>query len=142
MPTLIKGESQHGIAGLQDRGICRHVRLGAGVRLDVGVCGSEERLRPLDRERFRDVDPLAPAVVAAARIPLGIFVRQHAADGFHDGGAGVVLGSDELDLLDLTAPLVLDRGVDLGIGLFDMAHLTLLFALITLDSFPSRRRRR
>ena len=128
MPALIQGEAQHGIAGLQHRGVRRHVRLGARVRLHVGVCGSKKGLRALDGERFRDVDPFTPAVVAAARIPLGIFVREYAADGLHDRGAGVILGSDELDLLDLTAPLVLDRGIDLGINALDeIAHFVRLF---------------
>src|SRR6185436_16712042 len=73
-------------------------------------------------ERLGNVDPFASAVVALPRIPLGVLVGEHAAHGLHDGGARVVLGGDELDLLDLASPLALDRRVDLWIVALEIAH--------------------
>ena len=84
MPAVRQIHAQHGVARLQQREVHRHVRLGARVRLDVGVLGAEKRLRPIDRERFGDVDELAAAVVALARIPFGVFVGQDGTGGFED----------------------------------------------------------
>ena len=120
--TLVEREPQHGVAGLQDRGVRGHVGLRARVRLHVRVRGSEQRLRALDRERFRDVDPLAAAVVTPPGIALGVLVGEDAADGLHHGGAGVVLRRDELDLLDLPASLAFDGGIDLRVDSFQCVH--------------------
>ena len=83
-----------------------HVRLRARVRLDVGVLGSEELLRAVDRELLDLVDDLAAAVVAPARIALGVLVRRHAADGLEHARPGEVLGGDQLDLAALAVELV------------------------------------
>ena len=128
--ALIQRHPEHGVAGPEDRGVRGHVRLRSGVRLDVGVRGAEERLRALDCERLGDVDPLAAAVVATTRIALRVLVREDAADGLEHRGAGVVLGGDELDLLDLAAPLALDRRVQLRIGAFELAHVPLLIPCV------------
>ena len=69
MPSTVSPGCEHG----HEDG---HVRLRAGVRLDVGVLGAEELLRALDRERLGDVDELAAAVVALARIALGVLVGE------------------------------------------------------------------
>jgi hypothetical protein len=85
------------------------------VGLHVGSGSAEERLRALDGKTLGDVDPLAPAVVTPAGVALGVLVREDAADRLHHRGTRVVLGGDELDLLDLTAPLALDGRVDLRV---------------------------
>src|SRR5438105_7702903 len=126
--ALVQGHSEHDVARLEDRGVRRHVGLRAGVRLHVRVLRAEERLRALDGEGLGDVDPLAAAVVALARIALGVLVREDAAHGVQDRLAGVVLRRDELDLLHLTASLVLDRLEDLGVDAFDLAHFTFTFS--------------
>ena len=51
----------------------------AGVRLHVGEAALEQLLGALDRQRLGLVDELAAAVVAVARIALGVLVGQHAA---------------------------------------------------------------
>src|SRR5207302_7796633 len=119
--ALVESEAEHGVSGLEDRRVRGHVRLRPRVRLHVRVRRTEERLRALDRERLGDVDPLAPAVVATAGIALRVLVREDTARRLHDGGARVVLGGDELDLLDLPAPLALDGVIDLGIHPLDKA---------------------
>src|SRR5260370_2035372 len=65
------------------------VGLRPGVRLDVHVLGAEKPLGPIDRERLDLVDHLArAAVIAPARIALGIFVGGQRAEALEDGGAG------------------------------------------------------
>src|SRR5260370_33147060 len=92
------------------------VGLRPGVRLDVHVLGAEKPLGPIDRERLDLVDHLArAAVIAPARIALGIFVGEQRAEGLEDGGAGEVLGSDELERLRLPLVLLSDQVGDLRI---------------------------
>src|SRR5439155_16171259 len=126
LPALVEARPGNRGCGLQHGGGRGHIRLRAGVWEEVREGSTEERLRTLDGERPGDVDPLAPAVIPAPRVALGVLVRQDAPHGLHDGGAGVVLRGDELDLLDLPPTLVLDRRVDLGIDAFHVTHVPLL----------------
>ena len=89
--------------GLDQGGEGGSVGLGAGVRLDVGVFGAEERLGPLDRQVLGDVDVLAAAVVAASRVTLGVLVGQDRALGFEHRARGEVLGGDHFQGVALAA---------------------------------------
>ena len=64
---------------------------------------AEQLLRPLDGERLGDVDELAAAVIALARIALGVFVGQHRALRLEHGARDDVLRGDQLDLVLLPA---------------------------------------
>ena len=66
--------TQNGITWFQQRGVDRKVSLGAGVRLDVSVVSAEQFFRTIDRQLFNDINILATAVVAFARITFSIFV--------------------------------------------------------------------
>ena len=112
-------EAEHGVARLQRGEIDRRVGLRAAVRLHVGELGAEQLLGAVDRELLDDVDELAAAVVAAARIPLGVLVREHAAGGLHHGRARVVLAGDHLQAVGLALDFVGDGGPDFGIVFFD-----------------------
>ena len=112
-------ESHEGIAGLQQRQKHRLVHLAAGVRLHVGEAGAEQLLGALDRQRLGDVDPLAAAVIALARIAFGVFVGHHRALRFQHRTADDVFRRDQLDLVALAAEFAPDRGGDLGIGLLE-----------------------
>ena len=68
--------TQNGIAWFQQRGVDRKVSLGARVRLDVSVVSAEQFFRTIDRQLFNDINILATAVVAFARITFSIFVGQ------------------------------------------------------------------
>ena len=57
--------------------------------------------------------------IAFAGVALGVFVGQLAALGRHDGGRGVVLAGDQLDVGFLAVVFSLDRGEEFGIGLLD-----------------------
>src|SRR5690606_2066329 len=109
--------AQDGIARLEHRHIDALGGLRAGARLHAGSFGTEDLLQPVDGPLLDDIDVLAATVVALARIPFRIFVGQLGALGLHDGGAGVVLGSDQLDMLFLALVLFLNGGPDFGIDL-------------------------
>ena len=110
-------ETHEGIAGLQQRQKHRLVHLAAGVRLHIGKAGAEQFLGALDRQRFHHVDPFAAAVIAIARITLGIFVGQHRTLRFQHRAADDVFRRDQLDLVALPAEFAADRRRDIGIGL-------------------------
>ena len=65
--AVVEPEREDRVARLEQPEVDGHVRLGAGMRLDVGVLGAEQRLRAVDRELLDLVDDLAAAVVAPAR---------------------------------------------------------------------------
>ena len=63
MAAVIEAQREDRVSRFEHRCVDRHVRLGAGVRLDVRVLGAEELLRPVDRELLDLVDDLAATVV-------------------------------------------------------------------------------
>ena len=75
----------------------------AGIRLHVGELAVEQPLGALDGEFLGDVDELAAAVIAPARIALGVFVGHHRALRLEHGAGDDVLGGDQLDLVALAA---------------------------------------
>jgi len=110
-----QAHAQYGIARLDQRLEHRGVGLGAGVRLDVGVVGTEQLFGAVDGQLLDDVDVFATTVVALARIAFGVLVGQHAALGFHDGRAGVVFRGDQLDVMFLALGFLLHRGKQVGV---------------------------
>ncbi len=112
---MVEPEAEDRVARLQQREVRGHVRLRAGVRLDVRVLGAEELLRAVDRELLDLVDDLAAAVVAPARIPLGVLVRRHGADRLEHARPGEVLRRDQLDLVALALELAAEQRGDLRI---------------------------
>ena len=86
-------QAQDGVARLQQGEHGGGVGLGAGVRLHVGVLGAEQGLDPVDGQLLDHVDVLAAAVVALARVALGVLVGQHRALRLHDGERGEVLAT-------------------------------------------------
>ena len=113
--------AEHGVARLQQREVDRHVRLRAGVRLDVGVVGAEQRGGARDRGALGDVDELAAAVVALARIAFRVLVGQHRPGGLEHRLADEVFRRDQLEPAVLAVTFVLQNGGDLGIGLGESA---------------------
>ena len=94
-----EAHAQDRVARLQQGEERRLVRLRARMRLHVGERAGEQPLRPVDRELLGDVHIVAAAVVAPARVALGIFVGQHGALRLqHRGGDGVLAG-DQLDAI-------------------------------------------
>ena len=91
VPAHRQRHAHHGVAGLGEGQVDGQVGGRAGVRLDVGVVDAEERLRAVDGERLDLVDVLLALVVALARVPLGVLVREHGAGRLEHRGRDVVL---------------------------------------------------
>ncbi len=94
-----------GCSSAEEHGL---VHLAAGVRLHVGEVAAEELLGALDRQFLGDVDELAAAIVALARIALGILVGHDRALRFEHGAGDDVFRGDQLDLMALATELGLD----------------------------------
>ena len=110
-------EPHEGVAGLHQRHEHGLVGLAAGVRLHIGEAAVEQAAGALDRELLGDVDELAAAVIAPARIAFGVLVGHHRALRLEHGARHDVLRGDQLDLVALAAELERDGARDLGIGL-------------------------
>ena len=109
-------EAHEGVAGLHQRQEDALIGLAAGIRLDIGEAAVEQSAGALDRQLLGDVDELAAAVIAPARIALGIFVGHHRALRLEHGARDDVLRGDQLDLVALATELEFDRAGDLRIG--------------------------
>ena len=81
-----------------DQGIISsHIGLGAGMRLNIDMIGAKNFFSPLTGEIFHQIDALTAAIIAFARVTLGIFVGKHGTLGFHDRPADKVFRSDQFD---------------------------------------------
>ena len=110
-------QSKYRIAGLEDGEIDGHVGLGAAVGLHVGVVGPEELLGAIAGQVLDPIHVHAAAVVAPARVALGVLVGEVGAHGLQDGQGGIVLGGDQLQVLALPDNLELEGLGDGGVGL-------------------------
>jgi len=75
------------------------------MRLYVRVSRPKQLLGAFDGQAFCDVDELAAAVVALARIAFRVFVRQHGALSLENPRTRVVLRGDKFDMILLPAAL-------------------------------------
>ena len=105
------------VARLQQRRIHGHIRLRAGVRLNVCMVRAEQPRHALDRQTLDLIDVLAAAVVARAGIALGVFVRQVAANSLHDGLTREILGRDQLQMVALALQLARHGSIQLRVCL-------------------------
>jgi len=97
-----------GIARLQDREIDGLIGLRTGMRLHVGVFGTEQALDAVDGDLLDLIDKFTAAIETLARITFGIFVGQLRALSFHHCRAGVIFRRDQFDMVILTMTLVFD----------------------------------
>ena len=103
--SLIEAHAEHGVAGLEQGEVGRHVGLGAAVGLHVGVLCAVELLRAVDGELLADVDELAAAVVALPGVAFSVLVGQRRAEHLQNRPARVVLRRDEDDVAALPVDL-------------------------------------
>ena len=108
--------AEHRVAGLQRGHIDGDVGGRAGMRLHVGVFRAEKFLGAIDRQLFHFVGDFAAAVVALARIALGVFVGEDRAHGFEHRFRDEIFARDQFQAgslaLGLFAEQVRDRGID------------------------------
>ncbi len=118
MATVVERHPHDRVARIEHRHVRGVVGLGPGVRLDVGVLGAEQLLGAVDRELLGDVDLLAAAVVALARVALGVLVGEHRPGGIEDRLGDEILRGDHLERVLLALELALqhlgDRRIDLS----------------------------
>ncbi len=78
-----KVHAEDGVARFEEGHEHRLVGLRAGVRLDIGGIGAEQLFRPIDGQLLGHINMFAAAVIALARIALGVLVGQLRTLGFH-----------------------------------------------------------
>ncbi|MNF99312.1 hypothetical protein D3C84_822050 [compost metagenome] len=115
--TVGQAHAQDGVASRQQGQVNGAVGLRAGVRLNVGVVGAEQLFCSINCKLLDDVDVLATAVVALARVAFGVLVGQYRALSFHHRWAGVVFRSDQLDVFFLALSFLLHGGKKVGVVL-------------------------
>ena len=103
------------VAGFEHGHAGGRIRLRTGMRLDVGIVGTEQFLGAIDRQLLRDVHVLATAIVTFARVAFGVLVGQYGTLRLHDPRARIVFRRDQLDMLFLAAGFLDDGGEQLGI---------------------------
>ena len=113
MPAMRQVQAENRVARLQDRRIRRHVGLRPGVRLHVGVLGTEQLLGAIARQVLHHIGELAAAVVALAGISLRILIRKDRSGGLQHGFADEILRGDQLQAFMLAARFVINRRGDL-----------------------------
>ena len=131
--AVIQRQAEEAVPRLKQRVIHRRVGLRPGVRLHVGVLRAEQRLGAVDRQLLGHVHPLAAAVVAAPRIPLGVLVREHRALAFEHRSRREVLGGDQAQRALLALQLALQHFGDLGVDLRQWA-VQMIGALLGHDA--------
>ena len=115
VPAHGQVESEDGVSGIEDGHVGGGVGLRAGMGLHVGVLGAEDLFGAIAGEVLDHVGVLAPAVVAAARIALGIFVGEDGACGFEHGAADEVFRGNHLKAFVLAADFGVNGGGDFGV---------------------------
>ncbi|EPQ70970.1 Serine hydroxymethyltransferase [Mycobacterium marinum MB2] len=108
-------EPENGVSGIEQR--VHGGRIGSRTRmwLHVGVFGAEERFDAVDGQLLHAVDEFAAAVVAPARVALGVLVGQDRALGLHHRQRCVVLRGDHFQPGFLAVELAVDQGRDVGV---------------------------
>ena len=115
VPAHGQGHGEDRVAGLHEGAVDGLVGARSAVGLHVGVLGAEKRLAALDGDGLGLVDLGAAAVVAAARVALGVLVRQGRAEGGQHLGRGHVLAGDELQAGADPAQLRQEHPGDVGV---------------------------
>ena len=108
-------EAHEGVARLQAGHDDGHVRLGAGMRLYVGILRIVDLAEAVDRQLLDLVHHLATAIVALAGVAFGVFVGTDGTHGFHDLVGHIVLGGNQFQSGRLTVPFFLDQVENLKI---------------------------
>ena len=122
MTAVGQVHAQDSVPGLEDGEIDRHVGLGAGMGLDVGVGRAEDLLHPAQGQVFGGIHKFAAAVEAPPRITFGILVGQDGALGLEHRVAHEIFRGDQLQFMELPLPLPLDDRVNGRINAGQVVH--------------------
>jgi len=111
-----QAHAQDGVAGGKQGEEDGLVGLRPGMRLHVGETAAEQELGPLDGQRLGDVHLGAAAVIAPARITLGVFVGENRTLRLQHRARDDVLAGDQLDAVLLAGQFAADDGGQFGVG--------------------------
>ena len=107
MAAVCQIHGKNRIANLHERSISRHVRLYAGVGLDIGMLGMKQRFCAPDGEALHLVHKLAAAIISLCRVALRVLVCEMTAHGRHYGRRNKILRRNQLNVIALAAQLLL-----------------------------------
>ena len=108
--------AEDGVARVENAEVGALIRLRTGVRLHVGILGSEQFLGAVARQVLDPVREFAAAVIALARIAFGVFVGEDGAGGFENRFGNEVLAGDQFQARVLALRFMADQVVNFGIG--------------------------
>ena len=137
MTSMRQVHAQYRIARLQNTEVDGHIGLASRMRLNIDVLGPEEFLCARDRKAFHHIDELATAIVSAAGIPFGVFIREYGARGFKNSPVRKILRGDEFQTSGLPPFLILDRSVDFRIEFFQRSRNAIHGKPPMLSSMPN-----
>ena len=106
--TVCQGQSHQGVTGLHERSHHCGVGLGTRVGLHVGVLGTEQLGGAIASQVLHHVHEFTTAVVATARITLGVLVGEHGALRLEDRTRCEILGGDHFQRGALPPQFLLD----------------------------------
>ena len=106
---MVEVKTHEAVAGLQHGQQHGSVSLCTRVRLNVGILCTEQLADAVDSQLLYLVNHLASAIIAVARITLGVFIGKIAAHGFHHLVANKVLTGNQLNAFQLALMLLLNQ---------------------------------
>ena len=123
MSAVRQAHGEDRLTRLHECAVGGEVGTRATVRLKVGVIGTEELLGALDPDEFRFVDLRAAAVIALARVPLGVLVAQCGTQGSKHGRRGEILTRNQLQAISGSVQLRQQDPGDVGIFTLQLAEV-------------------
>ena len=111
--SLAEIQAHEGITRLKAGHGDRHVGLGAGMGLDIGIFGIIELAEPVDCDLLDLVHHLASTVVSLSGIPFGIFVCTDGPHRLHHLVADIILRCDQFETGGLPVAFLVDKIKDL-----------------------------
>ena len=105
MAALIQIHAHNRVSRLQHGNEHRHIGLGTGVGLHIGVIAAKQLLCPLYGDGFHHVHILTAAVIPFSRVSFRVFVGEHRAHRHHHRLRHNVLGCDQLQVSGLSVVL-------------------------------------
>ncbi|CDC63330.1 uncharacterized protein BN660_01889 [Clostridium sp. CAG:448] len=115
-----KVHGEYGVPRLQKGKENGKVGVGAAVGLYVGVLCAEQTAGTGACELFHFVDIGTAAVIAFARITLGVFVGEQAPRSEQNRLGNHIFGGNQLNILLFALLLTCNGGIDLGVVLIQL----------------------
>ena len=116
MPARGQIKPHEAITRLQQCQEHRLIGLRAGMRLHIGKSAIKQLAGAFNGEPFGNIHRLAAAIIAPARITLGVFIRHHRPLRFHHSAGDDVFGGDQFNPILFAFQFLRHGGSNFGIG--------------------------